>query len=55
MIITIIIMHKPAAVLENDEHLWDFNEQSDHFILPRRRDLIIIKNNNNKKRQFAKL
>ena len=39
-------MHKPAPVLENDNHklLWDFNIQTDHLIPARRPNLIIINN-----------
>ena len=50
---TIMIMHNPAPVLENDTHklLWDFNIQTDHLILARKPDLIII----NKKKRICKI
>ena len=50
----ILYMQNPAPVLENDTHKlqWDFNIQTDHLNLARRRELIII---NNKKKRTCKI
>ena len=44
-------MHNPAAVLENDTLLWDFDIHTDHLIPARRPDLIIIKKKKKKKKR----
>ena len=47
-------MHNPAPALENDTHklLWDFDIQTDHWILAGRPNLIII---NKKKKKICQI